>query len=166
MSKENINIKKDNMKLIAHRGNLYGPEKDKENQISHIERAIGIGFDVEIDIRSSSDDNVFYLGHDRPENKINISWLKNFSESLWIHCKDINSLRKMNGSGLKYFWHDNDSFTLTSNELIWTYPRRTATDRSIVVCKTKEEFDHYYNNTNCYGVCSDYVGLFNGGSDQ
>ena len=39
------------MKIIAHRANFGGPKKKNENQLSSIETCIGMGYDVEIDIR-------------------------------------------------------------------------------------------------------------------
>ena len=38
------------MRLIAHRGNRWGPEKDLENTSEYIEEAIKHGFDVEVDL--------------------------------------------------------------------------------------------------------------------
>jgi glycerophosphoryl diester phosphodiesterase len=53
------------MKLIAHRGNINGPNPLRENSIDYIEEAISEGFDVEIDLRV--EDNQCYLGHDDPQ---------------------------------------------------------------------------------------------------
>ena len=38
------------MKLIAHRGNVNGPNPDKENHTDYINEAIILGYDVEIDV--------------------------------------------------------------------------------------------------------------------
>jgi hypothetical protein len=38
------------MKIIAHRGNLYGPDPETENTIEQAERCFAICFDVELDI--------------------------------------------------------------------------------------------------------------------
>ena len=38
------------MKIISHRGNLNGPNSVSENSILAISRALGQGFDVEIDV--------------------------------------------------------------------------------------------------------------------
>lgn len=50
------------MKIISHRGNLNGPNKQTENTIESIKLAINLGFDVEIDVWYI--DNILYLGHD------------------------------------------------------------------------------------------------------
>ena len=50
------------MKLIAHRGNLHGPNPDKENSTDYINEAIESGYNVEIDVWFIN--NKWYLGHD------------------------------------------------------------------------------------------------------
>lgn len=146
------------MRLIAHRGNTFGRNAEKENSIDYIEDAINSGFDVELDVRYCENSKLFYLGHDSPKFKVDLPWLLEKSEKLWVHCKDLNSMIVLNGTGLNYFWHQNDCYTLTSREIIWTYPKRRITEKSVIVCQTEENCFHYVNNTNCYGVCSDYVG--------
>ena len=39
------------MKLIAHRGNIVGPNPLEENKLEYIEAAIAGGYDAEIDVR-------------------------------------------------------------------------------------------------------------------
>ena len=38
------------MFFISHRGNLKGPNKDEENKIEYIDKALKKNFDVEIDL--------------------------------------------------------------------------------------------------------------------
>ena len=38
------------MKLIAHRGNINGPNPEKENHPDYINTAIKSGYDVEVDV--------------------------------------------------------------------------------------------------------------------
>ena len=40
------------MKIISHRGNIRGPNPEKENRPSYIDCALGNGYDVEIDINT------------------------------------------------------------------------------------------------------------------
>jgi len=146
------------MKLIAHRGNIDGPNPIKENSIDYIEEAIAKGFDVEVDLRH--EDYYFYLGHDEPQYYVSMSWLVKYKDVLWIHCKNRESLEKVSSSPIEfnYFWHETDSYTLTSKNYIWTYPGKTYTSNSIIVMpETIPEFDFskliVYN---CFGVCTDY----------
>ena len=37
------------MRLIAHRGNINGRNKKRENEIEYILEALNLGYDVEID---------------------------------------------------------------------------------------------------------------------
>ena len=50
------------MLLISHRGNVKGRFEEFENSPSYIDKAIELGYDVEVDIRYISE--VLYLGHD------------------------------------------------------------------------------------------------------
>ena len=52
------------MILIAHKGNIFGPQLECENKPRYIENAIKLGYDVEIDVWS--DGVQFRLGHDQP----------------------------------------------------------------------------------------------------
>jgi glycerophosphoryl diester phosphodiesterase len=80
------------MKLIAHRGNINGPDPSKENTLEYIEQAIAQGFDVEVDVRYSPLDSKLYLGHDGPDHKVDWFWFGKYRDNLWIHCKNIEAL--------------------------------------------------------------------------
>ena len=152
------------MKLIAHRGNIDGPDYSKENNPDYIEQAISQGFDVEIDLRYSSLDKNLYLGHDEPTYKINWFWLGKYKDYLWIHCKNIEALYEFSHgtSGFNYFWHQNDDYTLTSRNYIWTYPGKPYTSKSVIVMpewnKNVNEFVDL-RAYDCFGVCSDYINM-------
>jgi len=139
------------MILISHRGNIDGPHAD-ENKPLHIENAISLGYDVEIDMWLVC--GILYLGHDEPSYKIDYDFL--LKDKLWIHCKNIEALlylkemRNMNN----YFWHQEDDVTLTSNGFLWTYPGKYLTKYSIAVMLETKPFD---NISISYGICSDYI---------
>jgi hypothetical protein len=140
------------MKIIAHRGNLYGPNPDKENRPHYIMEALNKGFDCEIDVRYIN--NKWFLGHDTPDYEIIIDFLLENSDKLWIHCKNIGALHKLlEYPQLNIFWHQEDDFTLTSKGYIWTFPGKEITERSIAVMPewTKKEIPE-----NAFGVCSDF----------
>lgn len=150
------------MQLISHRGNILGPVPNKENNPSYIDSTINSGYDVEIDIRLI--DNQFWLGHDEPQYQIDNEWLIERISNLWIHCKNIDALYKFsnNENNYNYFWHQNDDFTLTSKNYIWTYPGKEYTTRSIIVMpEWNTDIDSLgsLKNLNCHGICSDYVGV-------
>jgi hypothetical protein len=110
-----------NMKLISHRGNLEGSDKDFENNPICIERTINLGYDVELDIWKK--DNNLYLGHDNPQYNISIDWLLNKSEKLWIHCKNEDALFYLKTfNELNIFFHTNDEFTISSKNKILINP--------------------------------------------
>ena len=147
------------MKIIAHRANLRGPDPSKENSLDQIDLCISLGFDVEIDLWFSPMIKMFLLGHDKGEYSVTLDWLEERKEKLWIHCKDILALHQMTkSSGFNYFWHHEDDYTLTSSGIIWSYPGKEYTCRSVIVMP---EWDKNVNweklkRSNCYGLCTDY----------
>jgi glycerophosphoryl diester phosphodiesterase len=149
------------MKIIAHRGNIDGPNPLNENKPDIIDNAISMGFDVEVDVRYDRFDNKFYLGHDEPQYVVDWYWLAQRMDNLWIHCKNIDALYEFSRatSGYNYFWHQTDFFTLTSKQYIWTYPGQSYTSKSIIVMpETYLKKDQMVDLTayGCYGVCTDY----------
>jgi len=150
------------MKLIAHRGNLEGPNPLKENNPEYIEKALSEGFDVEIDVQYNRYDENFYLGHDYPQYIVTRYWLAQNMDKFWIHCKNLDALSEFaNTGGFNYFWHQEDDFTLTSKKYIWTYPGKPYAPSSVIVMP---EWNMDINSLsdlkvyNCFGICSDYVG--------
>jgi hypothetical protein len=141
------------MKLISHRGNLYGPNPNEENNPQYIIDTLELGYDVEIDVWYI--DNKFYLGHDYAKYEIDIKFLLN--EKLWCHSKNLDALNEMLNNGIRCFWHQNDDFTLTSDGFIWTYPNKETTIKSIIVC-LDDTLPNNLNKNNIYGICGDNVG--------
>ena len=136
------------MKLISHRGNLNGPIKEKENHPDYILKALNSGFEVEIDVWHR--DGEFWLGHDTPQYKTNIEFLKD--NRLWCHAKELSSLEVMLRASVHCFWHQDDDFTLTSKGFIWTFPGQPVCSRSVLVSLEKNNL-----KPDCYGLCTDYV---------
>jgi hypothetical protein len=141
------------MLKIAHRGNTKGPSP-RENHPFYIEEAIYLKFDVEVDVWLIK--NQLWLGHDEPQYPTSQNFIDRYKNSLWIHCKNLEALEYFVNlkKDYKYFWHEKDSYTLTSNGLIWTYPKKLITSQSIVVLQDDSLPDNYKN---AFGVCSDYV---------
>ncbi len=142
------------MKLISHRGNLEGPNPERENHPDYIMEAIQAGYDVEIDVWFK--DGKFYLGHDEPQYLFPYDLLNGYYNKLWIHCKDMESLSNLNeldsnGSKLNYFSHENDLGVLTSRGYIWS---ANLYKRGILVMP---EVFNKEPNEDTLGVCSDYI---------
>ena len=141
------------MKLISHRGNLIGPNPEKENSPLYLQEALNKGFDVEIDVWVIEGN--FYLGHDKPQYGITLEWLDKRKNELWIHCKNIEAMEWFNSlfDTYNYFWHQKDTLTLTSKGYIWAYPGKQPIKTSIAV------IPEIYNDdiSQCLGICSDYI---------
>ncbi len=142
--------------LISHRGNLNGPEKEKENMPNYILDAIKLGYDVEIDVWFHK--KMFYLGHDGPVYKVKSEFLMN--PRIWCHAKNLEALEELSKySEIHYFWHQNDDATLTSRNYIWTYPGQKLIDNSICVLPEKISAT-YIKFAKCVGICSDYIARY------
>jgi len=144
-------------KLISHRGNVNGKILNNENHPEYIDEAINAGFDVEIDMWWT--DGRVYLGHDKPQYEVDDKWLGERIDKLWIHCKNVDLLPWIQNTNLHYFWHQNDDYTLTSNNIIWVYPGKKLTANSICVMPELNGLDKYILNE-CLGVCSDNITQF------
>lgn len=145
------------MILISHRGNINGPRPDMENKPSYILQAIQHGFDCEIDVWFT--DGKFYLGHDNAQYDFPLSLIENYHNKLWIHCKDMASLTKLNeidstGIRLNYFGHDKDLGVLTSKGYIWS---TQPFDRGILVMP---EVNHLDPVEGTKGICSDHIAKY------
>jgi hypothetical protein len=144
--------------LIAHRGNIDGPNPELENKPCYIESTLLQGYDVEIDLWCFPN-YVLYLGHDEPQYPISLEFLR--KERLWIHCKNIPALEfcKNNYIQNPYFFHDIDDTTLTSNGLFWTFPGKKLTKYSIAVMPERS-LGWLDDKPNIIGICSDFVITF------
>jgi hypothetical protein len=133
------------MKIISHRGNIFGLDPKRENAPEIVEECIDMGFDVEVDVWLK--DNMYYLGHDMPKIPITKEFL--LREQLWCHAKNLEALYHMLKDNIHCFWHQEDDFTLTSRGVIWTYPGKEITDKSILVTNV-------FPKEKCYGICTDF----------
>jgi hypothetical protein len=139
------------MILISHRGNISGKMLEAENHPDYIDNTIKMGYSVEIDLWFI--DGKTYLGHDKPQYEINDKWLGNRIDKLWVHCKNIDSLNWIRSTALHYFWHEEDTLTLTSKNYIWAYPGKQPIIGSIAVMPEI----HNEDTIQCVGICSDYI---------
>lgn len=142
---------------IAHRGNQNGPAEN-ENEPHQIVSTIAVGYNVEVDVWKMSDG--IYFGHDEPKYLVDEQYLLAVKDEAWFHCKNLEALNffKNNFPDFKYFWHQEDDYTLTSNGYIWTYPGQEVTENSIVVDLGVPDLSQY--KVLPYAICSDYVERF------
>ena len=135
------------MILIAHRGNMNGPN-EYENGQKYCEEAIAQGFNIELDVWYT---DTWWTGHDRPQYRVDPDFL--LKKEVWCHAKNIEALKKLLELGAHCFFHQNDPVTLTSKQYIWTYPTQPLTEKSICVLPELQTIDV----DGGAGVCSDYI---------
>ena len=143
------------MILISHRGNLNGPNEVRENSPYYIMEAIAEGYDVEVDLWWVN--GRVYLGHDEPQYEVSDEWLGERVNNLWVHCKNVESLNWIRSTSLHYFWHEQDTLTLTSKNYMWVYPGKQPITGSIAVMPEI----HNDDISKCLGVCSDFIKRYN-----
>ena len=144
------------MRYISHRGNIEGRVIESENHPEYIHYAIVKGYDVEIDVWWV--DSKLWLGHDEPQHEIELDWLIRHSHFIWIHCKNVKSLSYFSeynrgNDTFNFFWHEEDTVTLTFKGYIWAYPGKQPIEGSIAVMPEI----HNDDISKCWGICSDYV---------
>lgn len=139
------------MRLISHRGNLNGPNPERENTPEYIQEALDAGYEVEIDVWRVRPGQ-WFLGHDGPELEVDTNFI--FKKGLVVHCKNLYALGDLICSPeVECFFHDQDDYTLTSKNAIWTFPGRPAAPQSILV--HPETFGGWENDV--AGLCSDWI---------
>jgi hypothetical protein len=123
-----------------------------ENHPSYIDKAIALGYEVEIDIWVI--DGTIHLGHDEPQYGISQHWLNERHSKLWIHCKNVEAMEWFNMiGGFNFFWHEADTVTLTSKGYMRAYPGKQPITDSIAV------MPEIHNDSTflCLGICSDVI---------
>lgn len=118
------------MIVIAHRGLLEGPNQELENRPDQIERALAMGFEVEVDVWFTNEPHpvkgaphvvpTWWTGHDKPQYRVSQAFLER--PSLWLHVKSYLAIPEMTPQ-MHWFYHDQDDYTLTSKGYVWCHPR-------------------------------------------
>ena len=137
------------MIIISHRGNLMGPEIEKENSPKFIQKALDTGFHVEVDVWYIN--NSFFLGHDAPTYSIQPSFLKN--DNLWCHAKNIDALVYLNARGKRVFYHTHEDVVMTSKGELWAEPGKGFAGSYIVLPEKTGEIIP----KGALGICTDYA---------
>ena len=142
------------MRIIAHRGNLAGPDPATENTPEVLRQAIALGFDVEVDVWTTPDG--FALGHDHPDTPIPDAFLDEIGPFAWLHCKDLASLVALKDR-FHCFFHDKDVYTLTSRGVIWGNIESPSHPQAIRVLPEKSSLPL---TKDIAGVCTDYPKVY------
>lgn len=147
------------MILISHRGNINGSDTTLENTVTYINKALELGYHVEIDVRGMN--GKLFLGHDELQEETSGNFLSN--DKFWVHAKNTEAVKllidwnNISSNKIHWFWHQNDDLTLTSLNYIWTYPGKQIIEGSIAVMP---ELFPDWNIEKAGGICSDHISLF------
>jgi hypothetical protein len=146
------------MVFISHRGNLFGAsDSTKENNLLSATRALDLGFDVELDFWGLNESKQLMFGHDFPQHDIELEFLMDNKPHIWIHAKNGEALQFALNHKLRCFFHQNDDYTLVSNNCIWRYPKAglEVTIDTIVVLPERDPTVPIYANRG-RGYCTDF----------
>jgi len=144
------------MKIISHRGNIRGVVSEKENRPSYIDCAIQLGYDVEVDIRFINGE--FWLGHDEPQYRVELTWMELRKKNIWFHCKNIQSaseLIRLN-SNFMFFCHTHDDFVIVNGDKLWVHDLSKKLDKNCIIPLLGLDECNHYQKYDVYGVCTDY----------
>jgi hypothetical protein len=148
------------MLYIAHRGNISGRDPDSENSPHQIDRCIEKRYAVEVDMRMHNGKP--YFGHDEPRYETNAEWLLQRKNSLWVHCKDKESLQYLHGlKNINFFWHQSDDYTITSFGYLWAFPGKEPVGNMCVLVLPERYFTMEESiKKPCIAICTDHVKNF------
>ncbi len=152
------------MKIISHRGNINGPQPERENQPSYIDEAIALGFDVEIDVRHIGPlpgalpgiGGAFYLGHDTPDPPVSLNWLLERRRNLWVHCKNLEAAYWLGDTDLRCFCSISDPFCFITQGYLWANDLTHLRDNCIIPLLTLHKLNNFGDYDKVFGVCTDY----------
>ena len=141
----------------CHRGNLFGPVKETENNFGVLLQRSIQGHHVEVDVWYH--EHTLWLGHDKPEYKITLEWLLSSKRRL-VHAKDgptFEYLLQETGKralDIHVFYHTDEDYVLTNKGLVICYPGKPLLEGSLCMMPERasyssEELQH------CFSVCSD-----------
>ncbi len=99
-------------------------------------------------------DNKWFLGHDKPQYEIEFCFL--FKEHLWIHAKNFDAFNGLKGFALNYFWHQTDDYTITSRNIVWTFPGKSVPKHGVALL-----FEKDMEIPECSAICVDHVIHYN-----
>lgn len=139
-------------KLIAHRGNVTGPQPDRENRFDYLIEAIAAGYDVEVDVWKAG--GSWFFGHNGPSYSVTLTQIQEIAPHAWFHIKNVAAGIAMGFHGFHSFTHDQEPYAYTSRGIKWSH--RGEPNQLGIVCMPNLDTEQDLIR-NCHGVCHDYL---------
>jgi hypothetical protein len=142
---------------ICHRGNLFGPVKEMENNFGVLLQRSIQGYHVEVDVWYH--EHTLWLGHDKPEYKITLEWLLSSKRRL-VHAKNgatFEYLLKEAGKralDIHVFYHTEEDYVLTNKGLVICYPGKPLLEGSLCMMPERAQYTSE-DIQKCFSVCTD-----------
>lgn len=145
------------MRIIAHRGNLNGPNPKEENKVEYLQKALSIGFDVEVDVWLLSNGEL-KLGHDHPDYLVDRSFLCN--RKVWTHAKNLEAFLHLSQfKNINVFYQTEEDVVLTSQGFFWAHSKTNLVHEKGIRVSLEYDFK-LTSDTTSYGICTDYADMF------
>lgn len=151
------------MIIIAHRGLTEGPNTKIENTPEQIQKALDLGFDVEIDVRYR--EGKLWLGHDFEVTEMPANYLYlHMLGRIWFHCKNADSYEFFHTYedrfDTNFFWHQKDDYVRTSKGWIWVYPGKKLLSKDSICVMPEDSGNLNIKWTKASGICTDLPLLY------
>jgi len=144
------------MEIISHRGNMFGPDENLENNPRTIEMASNF-FKVEVDIRKIGKD--YWLGHDNPMYLVRFDWLIYLKPRLLLHCKNDDVYNCHALSSFHRFRHEEEDTVTCSLGNVLKHPNYTPIPGSYNMMPEKSKHETLETIFASSAVCTDYPAL-------
>jgi hypothetical protein len=140
------------MILISHRANLNGPDGKRDNNPKCVKEVLKMGLDCEIDVWYNR--GKIWLGHGFAKHEVDESFLT--QKGLWCNAKNYEAIVILKKLNTNFFYHKDDSFSVTSKGNIWCYPSYHVYLDGV---NTLPEINNLPENElkKCFGICTDFV---------
>lgn len=137
--------------IIAHLGNIHGPEPEQENRLRYIQKALDAGWHVSVSVLFSS--GAFLLPHAGGYDVIPAALLS--KQRVWCNALTPDTLDALCGANAHCFCMGGQPYSLTSAQFIWTMAGHPLADRAIAVFP-EQAAANWLDEYEPAGICTDF----------
>lgn len=154
------------MKFISHRGNIFGPNPDHDNNPTWIKYLLSSGITVEVDIWYDKKTSNYFLGNKEPIHKFYpIDYQHRFNQIIF-DCKTVETYLRLQDfyttgvySRPDCIFHQSEKVVHSTSGRLWFFPQyipdftSNKCDDAVLVVPDKNKVPYTWRGY----VCSDYI---------
>lgn len=137
--------------IIAHLGNVRGPNVEQENRFAYVKKALDSGWHVCINVLFYS--GGFLLPHASGFDPVPGAFLS--KQRVWCNATTPETLDALCNISAHCLCMDAAPYSLTSAQFIWTKPNYPLAERAIAVFPEAADAQ-WLTNFEPAGICSDF----------